>query len=332
MSKHVKHVPKHRAAPAATIATRSPQAGPAQRRVLFSSVAVAATGAAVSGGVLKRRSAVSSAASDLPVRPTAPVSADLLAERAADVPTSRSEDRRATTDPAKKAALASPTSPAITRTEDLSDDDPRDIARALLARVRLLPDQFSCLDALYIGESGWRVDADNPTSSAYGIPQALPGSKMASAGADWATNPATQIRWGLGYIRDRYGSPCGAWNASSRPTTGTEPQPAALSLGTSTRMNSLSSAQRWVAAGVRQVVVAPDQEPVAADEVNGFDGLADDPERVAQPDVTRVDRGQGHQVRIGDRGRGRRRASCSRNPCWVRDDAGRPGRPAGTAR
>ncbi len=61
-------------------------------------------------------------------------------------------------------------------------------------------------------ESGWRVDADNPSSSAYGIPQALPGSKMASAGADWATNPVTQIRWGLGYIADRYGSPCSAWS------------------------------------------------------------------------------------------------------------------------
>jgi hypothetical protein len=63
-------------------------------------------------------------------------------------------------------------------------------------------------------ESGWRVDANNASSSAYGIPQALPGSKMSSAGADWATNPATQIRWGLGYIEDRYGSPCGAWGHS----------------------------------------------------------------------------------------------------------------------
>ena len=61
-----------------------------------------------------------------------------------------------------------------------------------------------------MSESGWRVDADNPNSSAYGIPQALPGSKMASEGADWATNPVTQIRWGLVYIRDRYGSPCSA--------------------------------------------------------------------------------------------------------------------------
>ena len=64
---------------------------------------------------------------------------------------------------------------------------------------------------LWAGESGWRWNAENPSSGAYGIPQALPGSKMASAGADWQTNPATQIEWGLGYIRDVYGSPCGAW-------------------------------------------------------------------------------------------------------------------------
>jgi hypothetical protein len=71
-------------------------------------------------------------------------------------------------------------------------------------------DQFACLVALFNRESGWNVYAANP-SGAYGIPQALPGSKMATAGADWATNPATQIAWGLGYIAARYGTPCGAW-------------------------------------------------------------------------------------------------------------------------
>lgn len=75
-------------------------------------------------------------------------------------------------------------------------------------------DQFSCLVALWKKESGWRVNAENKSSGAYGIPQALPGSKMASAGADWATNPATQIDWGLGYITGRYGTPCGAWGHS----------------------------------------------------------------------------------------------------------------------
>lgn len=75
-------------------------------------------------------------------------------------------------------------------------------------------DQFSCLVALWNKESGWRVNAENKSSGAYGIPQALPGSKMGSAGADWATNPATQITWGLGYISGRYGTPCGAWGHS----------------------------------------------------------------------------------------------------------------------
>jgi len=74
-------------------------------------------------------------------------------------------------------------------------------------------DQFACLVALFNRESGWNVYAANP-SGAYGIPQALPGSKMATAGADWATNPVTQISWGLGYIAARYGTPCGAWGHS----------------------------------------------------------------------------------------------------------------------
>ena len=71
--------------------------------------------------------------------------------------------------------------------------------------------QFACLDALWTRESGWRVDAHNKSSGAYGIPQALPGSKMATVAADWQTNPRTQIEWGLGYIAGRYGTPCDAW-------------------------------------------------------------------------------------------------------------------------
>jgi hypothetical protein len=71
--------------------------------------------------------------------------------------------------------------------------------------------EFGCLDNIYTRESGWRYNAEN-ASGAYGIPQALPGVKMASAGADWQTNPATQIKWGLGYIKSIYGTPCGAWS------------------------------------------------------------------------------------------------------------------------
>ena len=74
--------------------------------------------------------------------------------------------------------------------------------------------EFDCLVSLWNKESGWNVNAHNASSGAHGIPQALPGSKMASAGADWASNPATQITWGLGYISGRYGTPCGAWGTS----------------------------------------------------------------------------------------------------------------------
>jgi hypothetical protein len=75
-------------------------------------------------------------------------------------------------------------------------------------------EQFGCLDSLWTRESNWDHRAQNPSSGAFGIPQSLPGDKMASAGTDWRTNPLTQIEWGLGYIRDVYGSPCGAWGHS----------------------------------------------------------------------------------------------------------------------
>lgn len=74
-------------------------------------------------------------------------------------------------------------------------------------------DQWECLNALWTRESNWRANAHNSSSGAHGIPQALPGSKMAKYGADWATNPVTQIKWGLSYVKGRYGTPCGAWGS-----------------------------------------------------------------------------------------------------------------------
>jgi hypothetical protein len=71
-------------------------------------------------------------------------------------------------------------------------------------------EQYSCLVKLWNRESNWNPIAQNRSSGAYGIPQALPGIKMASAGDDWMTNPETQINWGLGYISGRYKTPCGA--------------------------------------------------------------------------------------------------------------------------
>lgn len=75
--------------------------------------------------------------------------------------------------------------------------------------------QYVCVVALWNRESGWNVSAHNP-SGAHGIPQALPGSKMSAAGADWRSNPYTQIKWGLKYIKGRYGTPCNAWSEWQR--------------------------------------------------------------------------------------------------------------------
>lgn len=101
-------------------------------------------------------------------------------------------------------------------TSDVSGDkasaaDAKKIARRKLKDFGWDDSQFDCLDKLWTRESGWQWNATNPSSGAYGIPQSLPGSKMASAGQDWKTNAATQVKWGLGYIQQRYQSPCGAW-------------------------------------------------------------------------------------------------------------------------
>lgn len=96
-----------------------------------------------------------------------------------------------------------------------SGADPRGIAQQMVADRGWGDDQFSCLLTLWERESHWNPHAHNSSSGAYGIPQSLPGSKMASAGADWRTNPETQISWGLGYISNRYGTPCGALGHSN---------------------------------------------------------------------------------------------------------------------
>lgn len=90
----------------------------------------------------------------------------------------------------------------------------RAIGCALTLQAGFPISQFPCLDRLWTKESGWNHRAVNSGSGAYGIPQSYPGTKMASTGADWRTNPATQITWGLGYIKGRYRTPCGAWARS----------------------------------------------------------------------------------------------------------------------
>lgn len=212
MSKHVKYVPKHRGA--AVPATEAPKKI-LRNSVVFSAIAVGATGSAVATGLLSESTSPAAAASAEVDLDLATVNGINGADIERDPVVSRSDQRDAAA-PAKLAPLAATDSVAngYTRTEDVKDLDPRSVARALISDFGWSSDQFGCLDSLWTRESGWNIHADNPSSSAYGIPQALPGSKMASAGADWQNNPVTQITWGLGYIQDRYGSPCGAWGHS----------------------------------------------------------------------------------------------------------------------
>jgi len=169
------------------------------------------------------------------------VSADPLADSVAEIPSSQpvakleQERQKMILHAAAAATLsmvsspklvskptATPTSPpttAATGTQQAPPvpSTPPDPGTAQSIAYKMLPSfgwsasgQFGCLNDIWTRESGWRYNAEN-ASGAYGIPQALPGSKMASAGADWMTDPTTQIKWGLGYIQGRYGSPCSAW-------------------------------------------------------------------------------------------------------------------------
>ena len=213
MPRRESYVPKH----------RGPLAEPTLKKgirksVLFSGVAVAATGIAVSSGILMKSEGPGNAASAALASANlgAPASGGLDAADAARLgdrrATASRSDRRTTVDAVKASVLNQDSGGQVTETEDLTDQDPRTIARAMLPDFGFGSDQFSCLDSLYVSESDWNVHADNPSSSAYGIPQALPGSKMATAGSDWEDNAATQIRWGLGYIKSSYGTPCSAWS------------------------------------------------------------------------------------------------------------------------
>jgi hypothetical protein len=209
------YVPQHRATPERPLRTGL------RRTALFSGAAVAATGLAVSSGIVLNSNATgddAAAASlaDATVR-TDSTTGSSTADDAALGDRTRAVSRsvqRSAVDPRKARTLSQKSGGQRTKTEDLTKGDPRTVAKAMLAQQGFGADQFGCLNSLYERESGWNVHADNPSSSAYGIPQALPGSKMASAGPNWADDPATQIRWGLGYIKARYGTPCGAWGHS----------------------------------------------------------------------------------------------------------------------
>jgi hypothetical protein len=212
------YVPRHRGAPSEPKLAKHAKRG-IKKGFLFSGIAVAATGVTVTSGVaLRAHPGSDTMAATLAGAPiTAPVSqpaAEPTVDRERSISVSRSDDRRDEVDRTKALVLSQESGGQVTRTKELASGDPRDIARAMLAEYGWSQSQFGCLDSLFTRESNWSPTAANRYSGAYGIPQALPGTKMASAGADWRYNPETQIRWGLGYIQARYGSPCGAWGHS----------------------------------------------------------------------------------------------------------------------
>ena len=120
--------------------------------------------------------------------------------------------QRAARAAAPSAAATTPAQAAAAPSVPAPSGSPQRIAEQMLGSFGWSSGQFSCLNPLWRHESGWSVTAYNAGTGAFGIPQALPGSKMASAGPDWQTSAATQIRWGLEYIKSTYGSPCAAWD------------------------------------------------------------------------------------------------------------------------
>jgi hypothetical protein len=183
------------------VSYRADSADLADHRAVVRDVRAEADAAAARAAALTTRDAAAKAAADAAAQAAAQAAADAAAAAAAEA------QRQAAAEQAARDA----------QRESLVGNarkDPRGAARAMLDDFGFADSQFSCLNSLWTRESNWLYTARNPSSGAYGIPQSLPASKMASAGADYRTNPVTQIRWGLGYIKQVYGTPCGAWGHS----------------------------------------------------------------------------------------------------------------------
>jgi hypothetical protein len=175
--------------------------GLAQRQTSYES---AAANAAVAKAEAQKAAAQKAAAAKAAAAKAAAkaAAAKAAAQQAAQ---EQAAQQRATQQQAAQQTTAQPATSA-------PSGSPQQIAEQMLSQFGWSSSQFSCLQPLWALESGWNIYASNPSSGAYGIPQALPGSKMASAGPDWQSNAATQIRWGLSYIQGTYGSPCAAWS------------------------------------------------------------------------------------------------------------------------
>lgn len=228
MPSRVKYVPKHRGTPT------EPALGRRLRKSLvLSGAAVMATGIAAGSGLLIQDGASSDARAEVSAARSAVsepgraegveyvVTAAML-DRAGSV--SRSADRSAPqktermerpakgsqrTERREAAASKRDRSARPEKAEPVAEEEPRSLARRLMPEYGLSSAEFSCLDALWVSESDWDMHADNPTSTAYGIPQALQSAW--DLPADYRSNAETQIRWGLDYIRKSYGTACSAW-------------------------------------------------------------------------------------------------------------------------
>jgi hypothetical protein len=172
-------------------------------------------------GVAAARAAVPAAASLAPPTPggerlaAIQKAADARADKRRAIEKRRKAEARRQAEARAAAARAARERASRSATRTTFSGDARGIARQIAASQYGWGDgEFACLNSLWAKESGWNYQATNPSSGAYGIPQALPGSKMGAYGSDWRTNPATQIKWGLHYIDGRYGSPCSAWSTA----------------------------------------------------------------------------------------------------------------------
>jgi len=238
MGRHApRHAPRHaaRRQPGFSRAAR----GALGRPVVTAGVAAAvlsagAVGATVSGGAASAEpltfaiDGLTSTASTKEIKTGQEDAARVAADRSAtNTQRSAAAAKAAEVEKARAAALVKQRKAAAERAARTADrkriianaqEDPKSVARMLLPEFGYSPAQWPCLDQLWVGESDWRWWVANPSSGAYGIPQSLPGSKMATMGSDWRTNPVTQIRWGLDYIKKSYGTPCNAldvWNSRS---------------------------------------------------------------------------------------------------------------------
>jgi hypothetical protein len=178
-----------------------PQYGLPQRGTTYES---AAAKAAVAKAAAQKAAAAKAAAAKAAAAKAA--AAKAAAQQAAQQQAAQQQaQQQATQQAAQQTTAQQPATSA-------PSGSPQQIAEQMLSQFGWSSSQFSCLQPLWALESGWNIYASNPSSGAYGIPQALPGSKMASAGPNWQSDAATQIRWGLTYIQGTYGSPCAAWS------------------------------------------------------------------------------------------------------------------------